>query len=520
MPRRLRLGRRELRLHPRRERRLPGLPRARLRLREGRGRDAGEGRGPGGRGTLGGHARARELPHLPRLRRRRPGGEARRPRLVAGPPARRGGRPHGQARLPLHRLPRRARITSCAAGPSRSASRTRTASPAPTATPARCTTTPASRRHLRSVACQTCHVPTFARKIPTKACWDWSKAGDPKRKEDPHHYLKIKGEFVYEQDAVPEYRWFDLHRRIATCWATGSTPPRSRDINPPRGSIDEPEGADLALQDPPRPSSPTTPCNLTLFPPVTGGTDGYWTTFDWDSAFRLGSKTSGLPYSGKYGFAQHRDVLAAHAHGRAQGEGARLHRLPRGGDAARLEGPRLPGRSHPDRRPAVSRLAEARGLVLLALLAVARRPRRRSRPPNPIHPLFAPLDAAGRPVRPARGRLRRRRPAAPATTPRYIAAHSEHARAGVAGDLRPVSRGRRPALGATPPGWTGGKLRREDVRIGTPRDRQLRRLPRARLRRRRAGRAMPADLRGARPRPAAGPGRSPRARGPSSRPSG
>ena len=36
---------------------------------------------------------------------------------------------------------------------------------------------------------------------------------------------------------------------------------------------------------------------------LTGGPGGYWTTFEWDSAFRLGSKASDIPYSGKYGFA-------------------------------------------------------------------------------------------------------------------------------------------------------------------------------------------------------------------------
>ncbi len=43
---------------------------------------------------------------------------------------------------------------------------------------ARSTRTPGINGHLRSVACQTCHIPTFARTHPTKATWDWSKAGD------------------------------------------------------------------------------------------------------------------------------------------------------------------------------------------------------------------------------------------------------------------------------------------------------------------------------------------------------
>jgi len=63
--------------------------------------------------------------------------------------------------------------------------------------------------HTDTVACQTCHIPEIAVEQATKTHWDWSKAGDPSREEDTHHYLKIKGEFVYEKHLKPEYRWFN-----------------------------------------------------------------------------------------------------------------------------------------------------------------------------------------------------------------------------------------------------------------------------------------------------------------------
>ena len=156
--------------------------------------------------------------------------------------------------------------------------------------------------HVKSVACQTCHIPTFARKIPTKAFWDWSKAGDPKREEDPHHYLKIKGEFTYEQDVVPQYRWFD--RRVSR-YLLGDRidPEQVTPINMPLGGIGEkdariwPFKVHLAVQ-------PYDTVNHWLLAPVTGGANGYWTNFDWDNAFRLGAKANGLAYSGKYGFAR------------------------------------------------------------------------------------------------------------------------------------------------------------------------------------------------------------------------
>ena len=41
-----------------------------------------------------------------------------------------------------------------------------------------------------------------------------------------------------------------------------------------------------------------------LLSPVTGGPGGYWKTFDWNSALRLGAEKANLPYSGDYGFAR------------------------------------------------------------------------------------------------------------------------------------------------------------------------------------------------------------------------
>jgi hypothetical protein len=37
---------------------------------------------------------------------------------------------------------------------------------------------PRLNKHTSRIACQTCHIPEFARKLPTKMIWDWSKAGD------------------------------------------------------------------------------------------------------------------------------------------------------------------------------------------------------------------------------------------------------------------------------------------------------------------------------------------------------
>ena len=156
--------------------------------------------------------------------------------------------------------------------------------------------------HVRSVSCEACHIPSFARRIPTKAAWDWSKAGDAGRTEDPHAYQKIKGEFVYEQDVVPEYRWFD---RTVGRYLLGDRidPAEVTVLNPPRAGIGDP-GARIWPFKVHRALQPYDAVHRILLPPVTGGAGGYWTTFDWDASLRLGAKAAGLPYSGSYGFAR------------------------------------------------------------------------------------------------------------------------------------------------------------------------------------------------------------------------
>jgi octaheme c-type cytochrome (tetrathionate reductase family) len=156
-------------------------------------------------------------------------------------------------------------------------------------------------RHLSALACQTCHIPNYAGKIPTKATWDWSKAGDKTRPEDPHHYLKIKGEFSYEQDALPQYRWFNgtVGRYLQ---GDRIDPKQVTVLNPPQGSITDKKARIWPFKIH-HARQPYDAGFDYLFPPVTGGPGGYWTTFDWDSAFKLGAAKSNIPYSGKFGFA-------------------------------------------------------------------------------------------------------------------------------------------------------------------------------------------------------------------------
>jgi len=156
--------------------------------------------------------------------------------------------------------------------------------------------------HLAAVACQTCHISSVARKLPTKTEWDWSKAGDLSRREDPHQYLRIKGEFVYDHDIVPEYAWFD---KTVERYLVGDPidPAGVTHLNRPRGDISNPAAkiwpfkVHRALQ-------PFDSKRNVLLTPILSGEGGFWHEFDWKKALTLGAKASGLEFSGEFGFAR------------------------------------------------------------------------------------------------------------------------------------------------------------------------------------------------------------------------
>ena len=156
-------------------------------------------------------------------------------------------------------------------------------------------------KHTDRVACQSCHVPAFARKYPTKMDWDWSKAGDAARHDEPHEYLKIKGEFRYDEDVRPEYAWYNgrMDRYVFGDPITSD----DQAINQPLGSRRDPSAKIWPFKVH-RAEQIFDPINKLLIPPVTSGEGGYWTMFDWAFAARKGMELAGLPYSGQYAFTR------------------------------------------------------------------------------------------------------------------------------------------------------------------------------------------------------------------------
>ena len=162
--------------------------------------------------------------------------------------------------------------------------------------------------HTDRVACQTCHIPTFAKGLPTKIYWNWSSAGEDREPETDRFglptYQTGKGSFVWDRDIVPHYAWYNgtggayaigdrIKRRGITAlnWPEGSRKDRDAKIYPfkiMRGI----QPYDSYLN------------HKYLIVPKLYGDGGYWETYDWDRAARLGMESVGLDYSGEMAWTE------------------------------------------------------------------------------------------------------------------------------------------------------------------------------------------------------------------------
>lgn len=158
-------------------------------------------------------------------------------------------------------------------------------------------------RHTEHIACQTCHSPVYAKCKPTKLWWDWSKAGDKKRKVEMDKYGMplyswMKGEFLWGESVKPTYLWYDGRVKrhiigdkigddkiIKLTEPVGEIGDRNAKIYPFKIMA----GRQMADAE-----------NKTLIVPHLFGKGGYWDEVNWQKAFETGMKAVNLPYSGKY----------------------------------------------------------------------------------------------------------------------------------------------------------------------------------------------------------------------------
>ncbi|MGF1548398.1 MAG: tetrathionate reductase family octaheme c-type cytochrome [Thiotrichales bacterium] len=233
--------------------------------------------------------------------------------------------------------------------------------------------------HVEKIACETCHIPSYARGgIATKMWWDWSTAGKRDAAGKPIKvkegnlvvYDGMKGDFRLSENVEPEYFWFDGTIRYTL--ADDRIDPREVvEINQLRGGPTIANSRIWPFKVMRGKQPYDTVNNVLLVAHLFGKSENaYWRSYDWDKALVSGmaeAKRIGqtqVEYSGKFDFVETKmywpithmvapkeDALAcAECHSKT-------------GRLANLEGVYIPGR---DANPWIDRIG---WLAVLAALA-------------------------------------------------------------------------------------------------------------------------------------------------------
>lgn len=172
---------------------------------------------------------------------------------------------------------------------------------------------PVLNKHALRVACQTCHIPTFAKAKPTKVWWDWSTAGKDVKPEEGKKdqygeklYDRMKGDFVWARDVIPSYSWYGgTVDRVMI--GDKIDPTRVVKLSASKGERKDPASKLFPFKTmrgkQPYDSGNNTMAAVNVFGPPTSES-AYWVKYDWDKAIAAGMKAAGQPYSGKYGWVE------------------------------------------------------------------------------------------------------------------------------------------------------------------------------------------------------------------------
>lgn len=167
--------------------------------------------------------------------------------------------------------------------------------------------------HTVKVACQTCHIPVYAKVNATKTTWDWSTAGklkngEPYEEDDAdgnHTYLSIKGSFEWGKNLKPEYVWFNGtadHYLVGEIIDDTTKPLQVNSLN---GSYSDEDSKIIPVKIH-RAVQPFDPIKKVLIQPKLfadkKGEGAFWQDFDWRRSSEIGMKEINVPFSGQVSF--------------------------------------------------------------------------------------------------------------------------------------------------------------------------------------------------------------------------
>lgn len=168
--------------------------------------------------------------------------------------------------------------------------------------------------HSEKVACQTCHIPEFARgDIATKMTWDWSTAGQTDENGDPLVtknddgyilYHGLKGDFTWGENVTPEYLWFNGTVEYTLLEDT-IDPSQIVSINNFMGDKNDSNAKIWPVKRFVGSQPYDSGYNTLVIPHLFGKDDtAFWGNFDWAKAIETGMAYTDAPYSGEYGFVE------------------------------------------------------------------------------------------------------------------------------------------------------------------------------------------------------------------------
>lgn len=167
-------------------------------------------------------------------------------------------------------------------------------------------------RHIATVACQTCHIPTFARGQAVRLSWDWSYTGkkvEPEKKDGLEVFRKSEGIFTWGKNVVPTYAWYNGKIDRYMVGQKIKDPNGVVYISHPDGNVKDKDAKIYPF----KVFTGKQPMDskykyLNVFQQY----KSLWVDYNWDKACRLGAEC-GLPYSGKFQFVKTANyILATH----------------------------------------------------------------------------------------------------------------------------------------------------------------------------------------------------------------
>jgi len=165
--------------------------------------------------------------------------------------------------------------------------------------------------HYEKVACETCHIPTYAKVNKTKTYWDWSTAtkmkdGKPYEEwnEDKTEEFSTKhGTAHFGSNLSPEYYWWN-GKTDKTTLDTKIDPTKTVALNKLQGDYDDIHSKIYPFKvmrgKQPYDTKNNTFVQFHTFGPK--GSGALWSDFDWQRSIETGMDYVGYPYSGHYDF--------------------------------------------------------------------------------------------------------------------------------------------------------------------------------------------------------------------------